>query len=869
MRPRSGLEWTHKLTNVEPTDLSSNASMNVKYPPDTDLKVPAAAPSRVFHEVFDLQGTPRPAWKDFLQNLRQVSSVELAHRSQQAEELLYENGMTFNVFQEESQAERPWSLDLLPLILSAEEWERLSLGLRQRARLLNLIIIDCYGPRELIREGILPPEVLFANPGYVRPFCGLHSGPLSMTLYASELARAPDGDWRVMADRAEAPAGAAFALENRIVASRTIPPALHEPHVQRLAPFFLTVQETLKSLGRNLSENPRIVLLSPGAKYSYYFEDVYLARYLGYTLVEGADLAVRDDRVFLKTLAGLVPIDVLISRGLERGIDPLELGGGEPHGIPGLLKVIRERKVAVVNIPGCGLIESPIFMAFLPQVCRRLLDQELLLPSIPTWWCGDPAQFAEVARRIDDIVIKPAFQSSGNEEIFTAQLTQESRRKLLAEIEARPYEFVAQELIARSAVPVFREGEIRFGHAAVRTFLAADGDDYAVMPGGLVRVAPTPDPMVLSISAGDGSKDLWVLADSHVPPVTLLSDPGTSVPLRRTSAVFPSRVADDLFWFGQSLDRADFLSRLLRSVIERLTAETATDVPELGWMIRALADQGQIEPGFAIDSFSSQLPALAEELPAMVANVDEVRGLAAAISEMERLASLERLWMSPDTIRKVREASLAFRLSERSGWSGLVDVLEAINDLILDLAAISGLIHDGMVRGPAWRLLDMGRRVERARCMAGMLRSLLSRNEVPSRADLKSLLEVIDCRMTYRSRYFDNLRQNAVFDLCITDETCPRSLAVQLAALSEHVDALPADGQSLLRSEEKRIIMSLLHMVRMISPELLEQAPSEELQRLLHEVEPQLQNLSDVITRKFLLHSGIPRQITSELELPQ
>ena len=389
------------------------------------------------------------------------------------------------------------------------------------------------------------------------------------------------------------------------------------------------------------------------------------------------------------------------------------------------------------------------------------------------------------------------------------------------------------------------------------------------MPGGLVRVAPTPDPMVLSISAGDSSKDLWVLAESLVKPVSLLGDIDKPVPLRRTSAIFPSRVADDLFWFGQSLDRADFLCRLLRAVIERLTAESASDAPELPWLIRALADQGQVEPGFAIESFLVQLPTLTDELPRMIFNVEESRGVAAAISEMDRLASLERLWMSPDTFRKVRETAIAFLESPETRWTGLVDVLEAINQLILDLAAVSGLLHDGMVRGPAWRLLDMGRRIERTRNTASMLRSVMSVNATFERPVLKSLLEVIDCRMTYRARYFDNLQQNAVLDLCVSDETSPRSIVSQLVALSDHVDALPNDGQSVLRNEEKRIVMMAVHALRMVSPENLEQVPATTLQQILLDVEKDMSTLSQVITRKYLLHSGIPRQITSGLEMPQ
>lgn len=836
--------------------------------PESFLNIPSTTPPQVYSEVFECAGRPRRAWQQFVERIRRVAVGELLHRSLQAEELIYENGVTFNVYNEGEQSQRPWSLDLLPFIFSADEWKILSAGLTQRARLLDRVIRDLYGARTLIRDGTLPPEVLFANPGFHRPFAALHGRRTSMILYAAELARGPDGRWRVMADRGEAPAGLAFALENRIAVSRTIPPELHEQPVQRLAPFFQKAQNTLAELGRPLAANPRIVLLSPGAKYPYYFEDVYLARYLGYSLVEGADLAVRDDRVFLKTLAGLVPIDVIVARGVERGIDPLELGGGEPHGVPGLLKVLREGKVALANVPGSGLVESPIFMAFLPQLCRRLLGEELLLTSISSWWCGDPAQWREVQSRLPELVVKPAFQASGGEEIIVGQLDRNARQELVARIEERPYDYVAQELIARSAVPVFRDGEIRTGHAALRTFVVADGDDYAAMPGGLVRVAPTPEPMELSVAAGDGSKDLWVLADGEVEPVTLLSRADEPVALKRTSAVFPSRVADDLYWFGQYLDRADFLSRLIRAVIERLTAESSLDVPELPWLVHALADQGQVEPGFAIDSLSAQLPGLAEDLPRMVANVDEVRGLSAAVSELFRLASLERLWISPDTFRKVRETACAFQASAEN-WSGLVDLMEAVNRLILDLSAVSGLLHDGMVRGPAWRVLDFGRRLERARNTVNLLRSTLSVDATVDRAVLKSLLEVIDCRMTYRARYFDNVQQNAVLDLCVTDETCPRSIAAQVIALAEHVDAFPTDAQALLRNEEKRTVMAAVHAVRMISPEQLEQTPATSLQELLTEVEGELRGLSQVVTRKYFLHSGVPRQITPGPELPQ
>jgi uncharacterized circularly permuted ATP-grasp superfamily protein len=302
--------------------------MSIAEPIEPSFRVERTAPPDVFDEAFDSDGSLRAGWRELIEGATSGAPDEFLRRSMLAEQQLRENGVTFNVFHEGSPLQRPWRLDLLPWLISAEEWRKVERALNQRAKLLQWIVQDCHGPRQLLHDGSLPPEVLFANPGYIRAFCGVHSGANPfVTVYAAELARGPGGDWTVMADRAESPAGMAFALENRIIVSRTIPPAMHQQPIQRLAPFFMQLQNTLHKLGSRQTDNPRIVLLSAGAKPPYYFEDVYLARYLGYSLVEGADLAVREDKVFLKTLAGLVPIDVILSRGSERTIDPLELGG--------------------------------------------------------------------------------------------------------------------------------------------------------------------------------------------------------------------------------------------------------------------------------------------------------------------------------------------------------------------------------------------------------------------------------------------------------------------------------------------------------------------------------------------------------------
>ena len=827
------------------------------------------SPPGVFDEVRDGNGEWRPHWAEFRRGLAEFAPDEFARRMAEAERALRDNGVTFDVFREIDEPQRPWRLDLVPLILGADEWKNLRAGIDQRARLLELIVRDVYGPNWMLKEGWLPAEAIYAHPGFQRPFFDLHTlRARSLIVYAAELARRQDGTWQVMADRADAPIGAGFALENRIVTSRTIPQLMHAQAVQRLAPFFMRLQNTLKELAQRRSENPRIVLLSPGPGSPNYFEDVYLSGYLGITLVHGADLAVRDERVFLKTLAGLMPVDVILSRAEEQGIDPLELGGGASHGVPGLLQAIRRGSVVVANVPGCGLVESPVFMAFLPQLCQRLLGEELRLPSVPTWWCGDVESRRYVREHLRELVIKPAFEASGGEEILGERLSQRDMEQLFDRIEAEPYAYVAQATVARSAVPVFTpEPQLQCGHVAVRVFAVADNAGYNVMPGGLIRVAPTPDPMELSVAAGIGSKDLWVLADGPVEPISLLSEPNLPLPLRRSGALFPSRVADDLFWLGWAIERVDFLARLTRPLVERLTSEAETPGVEWGALMRALADQGQLEPGFAVEELAAQLPALAELLPQILFDADEVQGLGHAVTEMLRLGAQVRDRLSPDTWLKLHQTGTEFVASPGRKRLDLTEVLVRLNDLIVNLASVSGLIEDGMIRGPAWRFLDMGRRIERERNTAALLRTTVRSNDISEKPVLRLLLEILDCRMTYRSRYLDNFQPNAVLDLFITDETNPRSVAFQAVCVADHVDALPHDASSPLRTEEKRLAMAVVHAVRMTTPEQLAEPDYGDVEALLLRVEEKLKGLTEMLTLTYLVHSGTVRQITEEGEL--
>lgn len=839
--------------------------MSTGLTPETKPDALFECPANVYNEVYDPSGSVRPHWEKFISVFRQVPGTEFRRRNDQADRLLRENGVNYHSFADSGEATRPWQLDLLPLLIAAEEWQHIQTALDQRARLLNAIICDIYGPQQLIKDGVLPPELVFANPEFLRAFWLLRpTEPNPMFLYAAELARAQTGEWWVMADRSEAPAGPGYALENRIISSRTIPFAFRQLNVERLASFFIHLQNSIRRRASRAVDNPRIVMLTEGPSNRFYFEDVYLARYLGYTLVEGADLAVRNDCVFMKTLSGLLPVDIVMSRCSERTLDPLELSGNSTHGVPGLLNAARTGNVAMANVPGCGIVGAPVFMAFLPAVCQHLFGEKLLLPSIASWWCGKPESLRFVEEKFEELVIKPAFQTSGSEEIIVGELTAEQQTRLLARIAAEPYAYVAQEKIARSGVPVWNRSEsaVRCGHVAVRAFLVEVNSKYRLMPGGLTRIAPDAGPMQLSVSAGNGSKDLWVLAETKGEAVSLLAPRDQPAELRRTSALFPSRVADNLFWLGRSLDRCDFLGRIVKSLAERLLGESSVETAEIRFLARVLSEQGQLEPGFVVDGLESQLPSLAEGLPIAVFDQSEIGGVANSISELKRLSSLVRDWLSPDTWQRIHLTAEAFFNPLERRTSDLDDVVASISQLLGNLASVSGLISDGMNRGPSWRFLDLGRCLERAGATARLLLTADLKSGMSAAAVLKTLIEVLDVQMTYRFRYRDQLQRNAVLDLAITDETNPRSLAYQIERLVTHVDRLPGVESRPLRSEDMRLVMQCAHAVRMLTTEDLAETTPRNVVNALKTIEDGTTALANTLTRKYLVHSGTPRQIS-------
>jgi uncharacterized circularly permuted ATP-grasp superfamily protein/uncharacterized alpha-E superfamily protein len=843
-------------TLIEPTPITAN-----------DLFSGYASPAGVHDELLAAPGQLRPAWQQFAAAMNGLGADELARRWEQAQRLVHENGITFNVYSEGQDRSRPWELDALPLLMPAGEWQSLSAALVQRAQLLNLILADLYGPQKLLSGGLLPAELLYAHPGFMRACHGQRMPhDCFLHIYAADLARSPDGQWWVAGDRTDTPSGAGYALENRIVISRMLPGVFHDCQVERLAPHFMALQESLRELAPHHRENPRIVLLSQGPKGENYFEDAYLSRYLGYTLVESGDLAVRDSRVLLKTLGGLLPVDVILRRLRESDCDPLELSGASRLGVPGLLQAARAGNVVVANALGSGLVESPAFMGFLPVLCRELLGEDLKLPSVATWWCGEAAARQYVLDKLDTLVIRPAFRLGGRPSISADELSRKGKQQLADMIKARPELFVGQEHVARSCAPVWTPDALKPAHVALRTYAVANDGSYSAMPGGLSRVSASAERLDMSILAGEGSKDLWVLSEGPVSHVSLLQPPGQTVELHRSGSELPSRVADNLYWLGRQVERAEGAARLLRTVFARLASEwESQNIPELPVLLRVLACQGQIEPGYVVDEIKTPLPAIERVLPTIVFDASQPGSLRETLTAMHRTASIVRDRISIDSWRIVNHIDQDFERPRRRGHIDPSEVLDMLNQLIIDLASFSGLVMESMTRTQGWRFLDIGRRLERAMYTISLLQSALVRPVENERPVLEALLEVADSSMTYRSRYLASLLTAPVLDLLLTDETNPRSVAYQLAALSEHIENLPRDRSNPQRGPEQRLIMSTLHSIRMADVAALCNAQRSgertQLDSLLSRQAAQLPKLSNAISNKYLIHAGPPRQL--------
>jgi uncharacterized circularly permuted ATP-grasp superfamily protein/uncharacterized alpha-E superfamily protein len=835
------------------------------------------SPRGVYDELRDARGQLHPHWVTLLEQLDPLGPAELARRWDKARNLLHENGVSYNVYGDPQGMERPWNLSLIPALVSAEQWQGIETGLLQRARLLDAVLRDLYGPQRVLLDGLLPPEIVLESPRFLRACHNMTPpGNSWLPFYAADLVRLPSGALAVLEDRTQAPSGAGYALENRIVISNVLPEAFRHCGVERLAPFFRTLRDTLQALAPHNRDNPRIVVLTPGPYNATYFEQAYLAQYLGYTLVNGGDLTVRADRVFLKTLSGLQQVDVILRRVNDDYCDPLELRPESVLGVPGLTQAVRSGNVAIANPLGAGLLQSHTIMPYLGKLSRALLGEELLLPSVRTWWCGDPSALKEAEASFADVAVKAAFPQSFIQPVFTAQLDAAARTELLAEIRKQPSHYVIQEHVRASTTPSLTQDALTPSALVMRCFAVAGRSGYVAMPGALSRVAGAEEGTELSMQLGAGSKDTWVLARGTVAGFSLLPPSNRALELSRGGGDLPSRAADNLYWLGRYAERAEAMARIARVVCSRLTDfATQADIDrsaEFGPLLRALTMQtALVYTAPLAEDAEVSLRAAEQQLLHSVFGDEGTGTLKVVLRSTLRVGRLVRDRISTDTWRVLAALDDELRAAEDDlERDPLGRTQEVLNRLVLRLAAFSGLVMDSMTRGQAWRFLEMGRRLERAMALTVLLRACLTTRCEREGPLLESVLETADSSMTYRRRYLATLQVAPVVDLLLTDETNPRSVLHQMDEIVRHIEALPVTGKG-LRTHEQRIALSVLADLKLCDVERAcvfdEHGDRPRLEALLLDLGTRIPALSDSLSDRYLTHATVSRHLSREENL--
>lgn len=801
-----------------------------------------------FDEMFADDGKPRPHYAALYEQLVGRNAAQLRGLFADVDQQIRDNGVTYNVYDEEGGVIRPWALDPLPLIIPPEEWRGIEAAVRQRAALFNRLLADFYGPQTLFAEGRLPASLVLGHPGFQRPIRGWQPpGGIHLHLLAVDLARSPDGRWWVIDDRTQSPSGMGYALENRIIVSRLFPELFRDLRVHRLANFFAALRDSIATYAPHAgNERVNTVLLTPGPYNETYFEHAYLARYLGFPLVEGQDLTVRDGCVWLKTLSGLRRVHAILRRMDDDFCDPLELRADSALGIPGLMEAVRQGNVLLANGIGASVLETGALAGFLPGLCEHLLGEPLAMPGVATWWCGETPAMEDALDKAQHLVFKSAVPYQAGRRfnpVFGEDLDEDELARLTAWVRANPREFYAQELVAISRAPVLdRDHGRKFLARSVglRVYAVATPEGYMVMPGGLARTSSANDNRVLSNQRGGGSKDVWVCSDHNDPLLSLLRRPVSAGDLVRSGAGLSSRVVENLFWFGRYAERCDNLARYLRVALNRAT-EANDDAVE--W--RSLARLGTILQLLPADC--DQRNAVRMILKA-IGDASQSGSLASCVLHLSRTGFQLRERLSLDNWRTLN--ALAGKAGRKNHEKvGVFEAMAMLDDYISSFMTLAGFALDGMTRDHGWRFLSLGRRIERAQFQSDAIETAMG---MGADGNPDWLLEVSDSIVTYRSRYMARPEWIAVLDLLVADESNPRSIVFQTAGLKDYLNRL---DESIEGGMPDAGISGLHRRMLELEPERDFQPESQALHEALSTLRWASADLSDQIGQHFFSHS--------------
>jgi len=817
-------------------------------------------------ECRSADGALRPVWQRFFDNapaLHGDAAVAFERQRAAIAQQIRADGVTHNLHAGDAgqpAAARPWSLEALPLIVEPGDWAQIERGVLQRARLLSAMLADVYGPQRLLHKALLPPELVFRHSGYLRALHGVAPvGGMHLHIVAFDLARGPDGRWWVISQRTQSPSGLGYVLHNRLIVSRLFPEAFRELRVQHIASGYRRLLDTVQQQAAEVSarlgdgSTPRVALLTPGPYSETYFEHAYLARYLGLPLVEGADLTVRGERLFLRTVEGLQPVHALLRRLDDDYCDPLELRPDSALGAPGLVQVLRAQNLVLANALGSGFLESSAVQGFLPAISRSLLGEALVLPSLATWWCGEAASWAAVRGDLAGRVRRPAFTRSGDgaRRIEAGELLATQQY-----IDADPGAHTVQDHLAPSRAAIaLAGGTLSARPALLRVYAMADAAErWHVLPGGLTRVA-TRAPLSVSMAQGGTSLDTWVQTDGPVDTFSMLPQRLSVAELAARRPPVASRTAENLFWLGRYSERTEQAVRLARAALDLVDGDDDVPAPLLAALSRLVEAQALVPAG--TPGADRSTPLFERNLLAALARRDS--GIGAVLQSLVRVAGALRERLSPEQWGLVRSMGDSFQASFELGPAGVPSVtqaLPALQRLTLQLAAMTGAQTDRMTRDHGWRLLSVGRLIERLSGMATTLATLLDAFDERggSTATTELLLDLFDSRITFRARYQRHEDLLALADLLVQDDTNPRAFAGTLRRLRTELGKLPGTSAAIGALRE----LLPTQGAGLSLPELAEGDESAMRQRLVGLAQRLAQAgaaLSDAVGQRYFAHA--------------
>lgn len=829
------------------------------------------------------QDSIRPHWHTFIQQFNKLTSEEIEQAVQNIRRNLRDNGVTYNLHTQNTQQKRAWLLDILPNIISEADWIEIEAALKQRSQLLKLILEDCYGDQRLIKEGLIPAEVIFAHRGYLLPAFGLKP---NLSLIATDIARGVNGELWVVSDRTQVPSGMGYALENRTVLRSVVPQFFQTEKVSSLSNFFRNMQTNLSNLSARQITDQNIVLLSPGSNTETYFEHAYLASYLGYTLVQGGDLSVREGKVFLKTLDGLEAVDIIIRRVDDDYTDPLELRSDSHIGIPGLLETIRRGNVAVANSIGSSLLENPGLLPFLPNLAKDLLGEDLKIASVATWWCGHPKECQHVLNELGNLIIKRIDRKQKSQTIFANTLSYDKLEVLRKQIESEPHLYVGQEILEHATTPVLtsQQGSTRLEprHSLLRCFITNNNDSFEVMPGGLSRTSTEQGNTIISNRMGGVSKDTWVLKNKIEPHKSLwYTSTATNQAANKVfkPSVLPSRTADNLFWVGRYAERSEAIARFLRIIVQLLIDKEQDPIEEKvrAKLVVALLhlikneqnlSQKAVKKGFDIQSevvelnFNPQnIGGLYNTLNSMLNAANEIKS-SWSTDSWRILVSLQDIWQTA-TVQTSEQKDV-----------NIANLIDPLNNYITGLMAFSGLNAESMNHSIGWRFLDMGRRVERAKVIALLVKVSFTEELETDYTNrlLDKILTLSENIISYRRNYRSNLNLNFALELLLFDEHNPRALAFQLRRLEEHLQTLPQSNRSYPLGETEKVILQARTNLRLADFSELSKTKTVgnstvrlNLQTFLDEQMSLLDRYTNVLNKRYFNHTMPSHQLSETI----